>query len=70
VLSLQEEAALLRAYTAQQRAEYLHEVWCNPERGPAEAHALQRAIAEALADSSNGRLSTVGQNQALKSGTR
>ncbi len=70
VLTLQEEAELLRAYTAQQRAEYLHEVWCNPERGPAEAHALQRAIAQALADSSNGCPSTVGQNDPLKSEAR
>lgn len=51
VLSLQEEAALLLGYTALQRAEYLREVWVNPERGPAEAHALQRAIAEALKSS-------------------
>jgi len=49
VLSVQEEAALLLGYTALQRAEYLREVWLDPKRGPAEAHALQGAIAEALA---------------------
>ena len=47
-LTLREEAEMLTRYSSLQRAEYLHEVWCTPSRGPAVAHALQRALAEAL----------------------
>lgn len=57
VLSTQEEAALLLGYSALQRAEYLNEVWTNPQRGPAEAHELQRAIAEALSIPQTSRTS-------------
>jgi hypothetical protein len=48
-LTLREEAEQLLAYSALQRAEYLHEVWCNPNRGPSVAHELQREVALALA---------------------
>ena len=47
-LTLREEAEMLTRYSSLQRAEYLHEVWCTPSRGPAVAHALQREVAEAL----------------------
>jgi len=47
-LTLREEAEMLTRYSCLQRAEYLHEVWCTPSRGPAVAHALQREVAEAL----------------------
>lgn len=47
-LTLAEEAQMLLGYTTLQRAEYLHEVWCNPNRGPAVAHALQRELAAAM----------------------
>ena len=47
-LTLAEEAQMLLRYSSMQRAEYLHEVWCCPHRGPRVAHELQRALAEAL----------------------
>lgn len=47
-LDLRGEAEQLLRYTCLQRAEYLHEVWCNPQRGPSVAHALQRELAVAL----------------------
>ena len=41
-LTLREEAEMLVRYSSLQRAEYLHEVWCTPSRGPAVVAADQR----------------------------
>ena len=69
-LTLAEEARQLLRYTSLQRAEYLNEVWCEPKRGPGVADELQRELAKALREASNGQPATVGQNRARPVGRR